>query len=411
MADKRINVLYVHFGEHAIRGSEICLLNLLEKIDKKQFNPIVWCNSPILATHVKRLGIKVLRSKFTLLLGWQKPRFDLLNTVKLIKQGVSFIKEKSIDLVHCNSAGPCQWMSIACRLTSVKLLVHLHAPYPLRDRLTLGLHAADKVISVNNQIKQQLVKDGTPNSRLQVIANGIDIKKLEDHFSDNVRRTLGLHDDDILLATVNYLNHSKGVDNCIDLIAKLERNHHIKAHLIIIGDGPLREQLMDRAKNINVDQRIHFMGNSENVQSLLLDNPDFYVCGSREESFGLAIAEAAVAKLPIVAPNVGGIPMIIKHGYSGLLYKSQDIDDFAKQMSLLIANKSLQNQLIKTAYQHVSDNFSIEHHIAQFQLCYQLLHCQKHKAKWSFSVRPFKTIFSIAINQLKFYLSSKITIK
>ncbi|HJU65024.1 MAG TPA: hypothetical protein VJ596_05070, partial [Gemmatimonadaceae bacterium] len=70
-------VLFTHFGEEWIRGSERCLLDLLTHIDRRQFAPIVWCNAEKLAEEVRKLGLPVHLGTFHLLLDWTPPRFDV----------------------------------------------------------------------------------------------------------------------------------------------------------------------------------------------------------------------------------------------------------------------------------------------------------------------------------------------
>lgn len=410
MKSNPIKILYVHYGDNGIRGSEICLLNLLATIDKSRFVPLLWCNSSLLAEQVKAMGIDVIESPFSLLLGWQAPRYDIASSLNLVKQGVAIIKQHQVNLIHCNSAAPCQWMSIAALRTQTKLLTHLHAPYPLRDRLTLGLYSADKVISVNSTIQEQLKNDGTPKERLQVIPNGLDIDKLSNQQTLPIRKRLGISKEEILLSTVNYLNHAKGADNCIKMLGKLHKEHSIKAHLMVIGDGPDLKNLMTLANDLHVKEYVHFMGNSDDVQSLIQENSDYYVCGSREESFGLAIAEAAIARLAIVAPNVGGIPMIIKHGITGMLYESEDIDTFAKYVALLINEESLRESLIQGAWQHVNEKFDLSTYSKQFEQCYQELYKRPNKAQFKLGLGPFAKVISIQCKYLTSFYKNKIRV-
>ncbi|MGL5975051.1 MAG: glycosyltransferase family 4 protein, partial [Aeromonas sobria] len=72
-----IPILLVHYGENWIRGSERCLLDLLAHLDRDRFTPLLWCNSQRLADEAALLGVKALAEPFSLLLGWQAPRFDV----------------------------------------------------------------------------------------------------------------------------------------------------------------------------------------------------------------------------------------------------------------------------------------------------------------------------------------------
>ncbi|MGL5481308.1 MAG: glycosyltransferase family 4 protein, partial [Aeromonas veronii] len=103
-------VLLVHYGEDWIRGSERCLLDLLAHLDRSRFTPLLWCNSPTLAAEAATLGVETMVEPFSLLLGWQAPRFDLAAHRRLSRRARALITERQIGLVHANSAAPCQWL-------------------------------------------------------------------------------------------------------------------------------------------------------------------------------------------------------------------------------------------------------------------------------------------------------------
>nr|WP_246283089.1 glycosyltransferase family 4 protein [Marinifaba aquimaris] len=388
--------MYVHYGDDGLRGSEQCLLNLLENCEQMKVTPVVWTNNLSLCQTAERLAIKTIFSEFSVLLGWQKPRWNFVAAYKQVQQGVDLIKQHKIDLVHCNSAAPTQWMQIACKRCNTKLLTHLHAPYPLRDRLTLGIANADKIVCVNDQIALQCFDDGVHPDRVTQISNGLDLSKQTQRFPMNLKQQLGIKNQKKLLITVASLQQEKGVDLCIQALAKV--NSQQTVHLAIVGEGPERDQLMGLAKSLNIAQRIHFLGASDIVPSLLHANVDGFICGSRAESFGLAIAEAMLAKCPVVAPKVGGIPMLVKHQQTGLLYQAQDTAAFAEAIELLIEFPAQGKQRVELAYQHVRDNFSMDQHIQRFLTCYQnLLADSKDKANklWPAYMRLFKLMCKV----------------
>ncbi|WP_157964674.1 glycosyltransferase family 4 protein [Algibacillus agarilyticus] len=396
---KKINILFVHYGDEAIRGSELCLINLLSKLDRDRFNPIVWCNSEELTSTINSLLIPVVYSSFSILFGWNTPKLNMTQFFKQIKKAKELINEHQIDVVHCNSAAPNQWISYACKSTKVKVLAHLHAPYPLRDRLTLRLHNLDKVICVNTEIKQQLLNDGMFNKHVEVIHNGIDFEKMERIFPVDTKAQLKLKRDDILLATVGYLSYEKGIDNCIKAIRFLETKYALNVHLMVIGDGKERYKLERLAIELNISNRIHFVGESDVAQSLLADNVDLYISGSRAESFGLAIAEAAIAKLPIVAPNVGGIPLIIKHESTGLLYEKENIADFTDCIFKLLSAPDKAQKLALTAYTHVKNSFPIEKNVYAFEALYTTLY-HSTSTPPALCLKAYKNLLKRVINLL-----------
>ena len=141
-------ILFTHYGENQIRGSERCLLDLIKHLDKELFAPIVWCNSELLEAEVKKLNIRVIRSDFSILFGWLSPRYDFVGFLSTIRQGLDIVRSEQIDLLHANSGAPNQWLNLIGRISKLPLVSHLHSRYPLRDRLTLGLHKTSLAVGV-----------------------------------------------------------------------------------------------------------------------------------------------------------------------------------------------------------------------------------------------------------------------
>lgn len=372
LTSKPTPILFTHYGENWIRGSERCLLDLLTHLDQTRFTPIVWCNSPLLADQVKALGITVYRSEFPLLLGWKAPYFDLKGFVSLLNRGTQLVDQHQVKIVHANSGAPNQWLNIIARLKNIPLLAHLHSRYPLRDRITLGLHQLPIAIGVSQPVIDQLRDDGIPKQRSRVIANGIDSQRLEQQPNIDLRQQLKLNNDHFLVATTGSLIHRKGVDLIISAIAKLVQQG-LPIHLAIIGDGCERPMLEQQAKQLGIDQQIHFLGEQDNVFGLLKESADLFVSGAREEVFGLVLAEAGLAKLAVVAPAVGGIPSVVNNGKSGLLVEPENVESLSNAIHLLYMTPQLRHQMGQHGHALVMNQFTIQHNVEKLQALYQEL--------------------------------------
>ncbi|MCX9562228.1 glycosyltransferase, partial [Vibrio cholerae] len=175
----RKNVLFVHYGDNWIRGSERCLIDHLLHLDRSRFLPFLWTNNPMLHEEISKMGIHSVLSPFPILLGWKAPRFQLFGWWNLVNTAKTLIKNCKIDLIHVNSAAPCQWIGKAANETGTPWLAQLHSDYPARDRLTLALHRVPNIIAVSYAITDKLMSDGYPAERIHVIHNGIDTERLE----------------------------------------------------------------------------------------------------------------------------------------------------------------------------------------------------------------------------------------
>ena len=100
------------------------------------------------------------------------------------------------------------------------------------------------------------------------------------------------------------------------------------AQLVLVGDGPDRSAAEWLAHDLEIHDKIHFLGKQERVNELL-PLADLMLMPSELESFGLAALEAMACKVPAIATRVGGVPELIDDGVTGLLYPVGDVEDMA----------------------------------------------------------------------------------
>lgn len=365
-------LLFVHYGDNWIRGSERCLIDLLNHIDKDAFEPVLWCNNEALAHEAQKIGIPVYVSNFTLLFGERTPKWDVVGYSKLIKEGLRIIDKHKISLVHANSGAPLQWLNLVSRARKLPLVLHLHARYPLRERITLGLHHASMAVGVSQPVVDQLLNDGVRAQRCQVIPNGIDVDRLLNQPVQDIRHTYGLPSGAFVAVSVCSLIHRKGVDLLIEATRQL---HELKLpfHLVVIGEGPDRGLLEQQIEENGLQEFVHLVGESDDVVGLMRGGADLYMSGAREEVFGLTLAEAGLARLPVIAPCVGGIPSVIKHQNGGLLVSPNNAHALANAAFHLCVNPERRIELGQQGYNHVIENFGITTYTHRFEQLYTTL--------------------------------------
>lgn len=316
-------ILFTHYGDNWLRGSEFCLINLLENLNRKKYTPVVWCNSTVLEEALLARGFTVYKSNFTILLGWKSPRLDILSYRQLVKFGSALVRQHNIQLLHSNSGAPTQWLSAVSAKMNIPLVTHLHCRYQLRDRIALGLHLPDRIVGVSRYVLEPLIADDIDEQRLSVIPNGIDTMLLDAQPSTNLRKKLNIDQSSFVIATTGSLIKRKGIDLLIDALPKLIQNN-VPAHLLIIGSGEEEAQLRQQIKSLSLEGRVHLIGEQRNVVGILKATANLFISAAREEAFGLVLVEAGLAGLPVIAPNVGGVSSVITHGENGLLIAPED---------------------------------------------------------------------------------------
>jgi len=362
-------VLFVHWGDEGIRGSERVLLDLLKALDRRRFTPVLWCNAETMASSARALDVPTRVSAMPILLGWDAPRFDVAGYRALVAQGKAMIREFGITVVHANSGAPNQWMVPATRSERIPMLAHLHAIYGFRERCTLLLHQAPLIVGCSDAVVRPFRVDGIAPARLRVIYNGIDTERLSGGDARGLRVSLGIATDALLIVSVGAMVPLKGFDTVIRSLGIL-RGQNVDAHLAIVGEGPEREALARLSSELGLESRVHFLGARSDVGAILRDAADIVAVGSRIESFGLVAAEAGAAGRAVVSTRVGGTTEVIQDTTTGLLVPPGDPIAFGAALSRLARDPELRAALGRAARAHVLATFTNQRAARSFENLY-----------------------------------------
>ncbi|OIQ26293.1 glycosyltransferase [uncultured Vibrio sp.] len=362
------NVLFVHYGDDWLRGSEQCLLDLITNIDRLRFTPFILTNNPALHDEIIAMGIHSELESFSILLGWSAPRFNVRAWFHQVNSAKAYIAKADIDLIHVNSGAPCQWMYTVAKVTNTPMVTQLHSDYLARDRVTLGLHYSPRIIAVSKAITHQLVKDGFPQERLSIVHNGIDVERLDKQAVVDVNKVLNIPEDSLTFATVGSLIHRKGVDRLLLALRHLVLEYP-NVHLVIIGDGPQRENLEQQADYLYLSDNAHFVGEQRHVMGWL-KGVNGFVSGARQEAFGLVVAEAALAGLPVIAPFEGGIPEILTHKKNAIFYKNNGTAPIVNAMRAVVRNPNSSKAVGELAREHILETHTAVHNAREIEKVY-----------------------------------------
>jgi glycosyltransferase involved in cell wall biosynthesis len=192
---------------------------------------------------------------------------------------------------------------------------------------------------------------------------------------ENIRlhKPPGLINSNYNLLFVGNLIYAKGVDVLLEAFALFEKEYP-GITLSYVGDGVEKLKLFNRAKELGVEKKVIFFGRLEyQLIPDLMHYSDMLVLPSREEGVGRVIIEAMAMKLPVVASNVGGIPLLIDNSVDGLLFDSEDVINLKCQILRLIEDKDLSNNIIDSAYQKFINNYEYEVSIKKFIKMYKTI--------------------------------------
>jgi glycosyltransferase involved in cell wall biosynthesis len=211
----------------------------------------------------------------------------------------------------------------------------------------------------------EAVRSALPRrSRLvRVIYNGVDLTPYDGLNRAECRRSLrtylGLGDEAIVVVGVGHLTPRKAYAAVVEAAASLRKKQETPVHLVLCGEGPERAALLAQAEASGVPDAVHLLGWVGNVPEILM-GADVFVHAALIEGFGLVVAEAGAAGLPVIATRVGGVPEIIDHEVTGLLVEPGCGDALREALAGLAADPMRRRELGEHARAHVRERFSLE---------------------------------------------------
>jgi glycosyltransferase involved in cell wall biosynthesis len=142
-----------------------------------------------------------------------------------------------------------------------------------------------------------------------------------------------------------------------------------EAQFLIVGDGPLREDLEAVAASRGIRDRVTFFGQTAETRTLLAAMDVFTLC-SLHEGFPNAVLEAMAAERAVIATANGGCPEIIRHGRNGFLVNPADTEALAEYMVRLLDSHSLRRGMGKAARETVAGRFTLERMVDEYEQLY-----------------------------------------
>ena len=260
---------------------------------------------------------------------------------------------KKTCTIYKNIGTASFWASTAARVSFNKLL----------------LKKIDVVVSVSEYTRLDFLRlYHLPKQRVKFIPNGIDVPEFDGIINQarpNVRQALGVSPSDTVFITVGSLTPEKCHGTLLQLSAEL-RNSGIEHHLLLIGDGPLRQELQHQANELGIAGFTHFLGLRDDVPSLLAA-ADLSILPSKTEGMPAVLIEMGLAGLPSVAFDVGGVGEVIEHEVTGLIVPPGDLRMLVRAVSTLCQDQDRRSEMGAAARQRCVERFDMRVIAEQYQ--------------------------------------------
>jgi glycosyltransferase involved in cell wall biosynthesis len=239
------------------------------------------------------------------------------------------------DVVHAHMMAAAVFGKMASILFRIPLVTTVHNSF---DRHSVLMRLGDRVVAVSNAERALLVDRGYNPKKIHVVLNGPNgsprarhVEEIDSGALDRIRSPF--------MITVCGLHRRKGVHDVIAAFATIACKFPAWK-LYVAGDGPDKKALVELANNLEVGDRVIFLGYVRNPLEIL-NKAEIFVLASHAEPFGLATAEAREAGCAIVATSVGGTPEVLDFGRAGMLVKTSSPAAIAAALAELMSDPLL----------------------------------------------------------------------
>ncbi len=339
-------------SEKSWRGGEQQMAYLIEELQKKDVVSYVaarkdsafekWCigkNIPFIT-----LGFK--------------NDFDFSSALAL----KNYCRKENFDVIHLHSSRSHGMAVLAAAFgNKTPLILSRRVDFPLKKNIfsqwKYNHHSIKKIICVSDKIKEIVSASIKHAERCVTVYDGIDLHRFAGKGTkEKLRSELGIAAHEKLIGNIAAIAPHKDYFTFLDTVKILFQK--IKAKYLIAGEGVLREQIVKRISELNLQKEVFVLGfrnDLENVYAAL----DVLLYTSKEEGLGSALLDAMVYGLPIVTTEAGGIPEIVKNEFNGLTAPIQNAEKLSEQVILMLNENALREKLIANAKEFVK-NFSKE---------------------------------------------------
>ncbi|MDO9535306.1 MAG: glycosyltransferase family 4 protein [Bacillota bacterium] len=324
-----------------------------------------------------------------------------LNFALLEKGALLSSQKNKYDLIHAHD-----WLATyAARslkyIYTTPLLATIHATEFGRNN---GLHndeqrniselewwltyEAWKVVCCSRYMKDELQNVfQLPEEKIEIIPNGIRPEAYQPSDQASIMETLPVDPHEKIIFYIGRLVKEKGVQVLLDAApAILERFPN--ARFVIAGKGPFEESLQAQARNLGLEDKVHFLGYvNDQARNSLYDSASVAVFASLYEPFGIVALEAMASGTPVVVSSVGGLDEIIQHEKDGLKVYPGDPNSLAEQICRLLENEDWAASLAEKGYEKAVSNYSWKKIAQRTAKVYSDIILSPENTKWKDSVK------------------------
>jgi glycosyltransferase involved in cell wall biosynthesis len=299
-----------------------------------------------------------------------------------------FIREERVDIIHTFHETADLWGGLVTRMKHGPKLVSSRRDMGIlrgpKHRLAYRLMKSrfDLVLTVSEEVRHYCIEnDGLPEPTVATLYNGVEMESFtQPNGVNGLRKQFSLETGVPVVLTVGHIREIKGIDVLVKVAARVALEIP-KVLFVIVGansDPEYFHTIQTQIAELNIQQNVRFVGQTENVASFLKMGNVFFL-PSRSEGFSNALIEAMASGLPCVATRVGGNPEAIEEGRSGFIVESENVETAADRILRLLREPNLARAMGAAGTEIVRARFTATVMIDQLVRHYNHLLAARHE--------------------------------
>lgn len=269
---------------------------------------------------------------------------------------------KKYDLIHVHIFPSLYWVALTKMLSfsKIKLVYTEHSTsnnrrksfvFRIIDRFIYSLYS--KIITISFEVDENIKKHLNCNSdKFELIQNGINLNTIKEAESYTKSNLIPEKENAVFLIQVSSFRYPKDQKTVIKSLKHLEDN----VILLLVGDGPLKNDCEDLVKDLNLTDKVFFLGIRMDVINLLKSS-DIVILSSYHEGLSLSSIEGMASGKPFIATDSPGLGDIVKG--AGILFPINDDKALAKEIKTLLSDKNHYNSTVNNCVAR-ANNYSID---------------------------------------------------
>ena len=338
---------------HTWGGGEKWHFDVATFLERQHLRPLVISSpgSPLL-NRLKETGIKGYSMRIA--------NLSFLNPFKVYRIVRIFRKEKVGALIS-NLSGDMKVASIAGKIAGVPSIIYRRgSAIPIRNSAInryLFRKVITKFMANSQETKRTILANNplmVPEDKIKVIYNGVYLPR----YNTDIPPLYQSDEQEIILGSAGRLSEEKGHFYLLEMLSVL-KDDRLKFKLLIAGEGRLLHSLQRKARKLEIEDRVVFLGFVEQMPAFF-NSIDIFLLTSLYEGFGYVIAEAMASRKPVVAFDIKSSAEIVEHGVTGYLTSRRDIQELAQRVRDLANDITLRQKMGNAGRQRAEELFSFE---------------------------------------------------